>query len=233
MNTFGGAASKGAQYKVGAAQMNLSLSMATSNAWGSSGELESDVYLVERALDGDIVGFEKLVSRYQNKLLGYVARMTNGDRDEAEDIDQEAFIKAYRSLDGFRGQSSFSTWIYKIATNLCIDHARARKRRPQQAYSLDEPFDKEEDAGGREIADDRYEPGKGVERDEMRQLVRETVAEMPEKQRQVLVMCDLQGLSYEEIAANLDIPLGTVKSRIFHARADLARRLRPYMSGAK
>ncbi|RYG55091.1 sigma-70 family RNA polymerase sigma factor [bacterium] len=213
--------------------MNLSLSMATSNAWGNPGELESDVYLVERALDGDIVGFEKLVSRYQNKLLGYVARMTNGDRDEAEDIVQESFIKAYRSLDGFRGQSSFSTWIYKIATNLCIDHARARKRRPQSAYSLDEPFDKDEDKGGREIADDRFEPGKGVERDEMRQLVRETVAAMPEKQRQVLVMCDLQGLSYEEIAANLDIPLGTVKSRIFHARADLARRLRPYMSGAK
>lgn len=233
MNTFGGAASKGTQLKAGTAQMNLSLSMATSNAWGSSGELESDVYLVERALDGDIVGFEKLVSRYQNKLIGYVARMTNGDRDEAEDIVQESFIKAYRSLDGFRGQSSFSTWIYKIATNLCIDHARARKRRPQSAYSLDEPFDKDEDSGGREIADDRFEPGKGVERDEMRQLVRETVAAMPEKQRQVLVMCDLQGLSYEEIAANLDIPLGTVKSRIFHARADLARRLRPYMSGAK
>lgn len=213
--------------------MNLSLSMATSNAWGNPGELESDVYLVERALDGDIVGFEKLVSRYQNKLLGYVARMTNGDRDEAEDIVQESFIKAYRSLDGFRGQSSFSTWIYKIATNLCIDHARARKRRPQSAYSLDEPFDKDEEKGGREIADDRFEPGKGVERDEMRQLVRETVAAMPEKQRQVLVMCDLQGLSYEEISANLDIPLGTVKSRIFHARADLARRLRPYMSGAK
>lgn len=233
MNTFGGAASKGTQLKAGTAQMNLSLSMATSNAWGSSGELESDVYLVERALDGDIVGFEKLVARYQNKLIGYVARMTNGDRDEAEDIVQESFIKAYRSLDGFRGQSSFSTWIYKIATNLCIDHARARKRRPQSAYSLDEPFDKDEDSGGREIADDRFEPGKGVERDEMRQLVRETVAAMPEKQRQVLVMCDLQGLSYEEIAANLDIPLGTVKSRIFHARADLARRLRPYMSGAK
>jgi len=214
--------------------MQFSLSMATPSVWSSQGELESDVYLVERALDGDIVGFEKLVVRYQNKLIGYVARMTNGDRDEAEDIVQETFIKAYRSLDGFRGQSSFSTWIYKIATNLCIDHARSRKRRPQSAYSLDEPYEKDgDDKGGREIADDRYEPGKGVERDEMRQMVRETVAAMPEKQRQVLVMCDLQGMAYEEIAANLEIPLGTVKSRIFHARADLARRLRPYMTGAK
>jgi RNA polymerase sigma-70 factor (ECF subfamily) len=207
--------------------------MAYPNVWSSGDELESDVYLVERALDGDIAGFEKLVTRYQNKIMGYVGRMTNGDREEAEDITQEAFIKAYRNLDSFRGQASFSTWLYKIATNLCIDRARTKKRRPQQAYSLDEPFDKEDDAGGREIADSRFEPSKGVERDELRTLVRQTVAEMPEKQRQVLIMCDLQGMSYEEISANLDIPLGTVKSRIFHARADLARRLKPYMSGVK
>lgn len=212
--------------------MNFSSAMAYPNVW-SSEELESDAYLVERSLDGDIAGFEKLVTRYQNKIMGYVGRMTNGDREEAEDITQEAFIKAYRNLDSFRGQASFSTWLYKIATNLCIDRARTRKRRPQQAYSLDEPFDKEEDSGGREIADLRFEPSKGVERDELRTLVRETVAEMPEKQRQVLIMCDLQGMAYENIAEVLAIPLGTVKSRIFHARADLARRLKPYMSGVK
>ncbi len=212
--------------------MTFSSAMAYPNVW-SSEELESDSYLVERSLDGDLAGFEKLVARYQNKIMGYVGRMTNGDREEAEDITQEAFIKAYRNLDSFRGQASFSTWLYKIATNLCIDRARTRKRRPQQAYSLDEPFDKEEDSGGREIADLRFEPSKGVERDELRTLVRQTVSEMPEKQRQVLIMCDLQGMAYENIAETLDIPLGTVKSRIFHARADLARRLKPYMSGVK
>lgn len=212
--------------------MTLSIPMAYSNVW-SSEELESDAYLVERTLDGDIAGFEKLVSRYQNKILGYVARMTNGDREEAEDITQEAFIKAYRNLDSFRGQASFSTWLYKIATNLCIDRARTKKRRPQQAYSLDEPFEQGEEGGGREIADSRFEPSKGVERDELRSLVRQTVAEMPEKHRQVLIMCDLQGMAYENIAEVLSIPLGTVKSRIFHARADLARRLKPYMSGVK
>ena len=156
-----------------------------------------------------------------------------GSEAEAEDIVQEAFIKAYRNLGSFRGQASFSTWGYKIATNLCIDRARTRKRRPQQAYSLDEPFDSDEGGGGREIADNRFEPSKGVERDELRALVRQTVAEMPEKQRQVLIMCDLQGMAYENIAEVLEIPLGTVKSRIFHARADLARRLKPYMSGVK
>ena len=213
--------------------MNFTASMALPNVWSSGEELENDSYLVEKALDGEIVAFEKLVTRYQNKILGYVARMTNGDREEAEDITQEAFIKAYRSLDSFRGQASFSTWLYKIATNLCIDRARTKKRRPQQAYSLDEPFDRDEDGGGRELSDLRYEPSKGVERDEMRQMVRETVAEMPDKMRSVLVMCDLQGMAYEDIARVLDVPLGTVKSRLFHARADLARRLRPYMSGAK
>ena len=207
-------------------------SMAFPSVW-SSDELESDAYLVERTLDQDVAAYEKLVARYQNKILGYVARMTNGDREEAEDITQEAFIKAYRSLDSFRGQASFSTWLYKIATNLCIDRARMRKRRPQQAYSLDEPFDSDEGGGGREVPDSRYEPGKGVEREEMRQMVRETVAEMPEKMRSVLIMCDLQGMAYEDIAKVLEVPLGTVKSRLFHARADLARRLRPYMSGAK
>lgn len=212
--------------------MNFSVSMALPNVWSSESELESDAYLVERSLDGDVAGFEKLVSRYQNKIIGYVGRMTNGDREEAEDITQEAFIKAYRNLDSFRGQASFSTWLYKIATNLCIDRARTKKRRPQQAYSLDEPFEGEE-GGGREIADSRYEPSKGVERDEMRALVRQTVADMPEKQRQVLIMCDLQGMPYENIAEVLGIPIGTVKSRIFHARADLARRLKPYMSGVK
>lgn len=209
------------------------VSMAYPNVWSSSEELENDAYLVERALDGDIAAFEKLVSRYQNKIMGYVGRMVNGDREEAEDVTQETFIKAYRSLESFRGQSSFSTWLYRIATNLCIDRARTRKRRPQQAYSLDEPLDKDEEKGGREIPDERYEPGKGVERDEMRAMVRETVAAMPEKMREVLIMCDLQGMPYEEISKILDVPLGTVKSRLFHARADLARRLRPYMSGVK
>lgn len=212
--------------------MTLNHSMAIPNVWSRSDET-SDIFLVEQALDGDIAAYEKLVARYQNKIMGYVARMLHNDREEAEDVTQEVFIKAYRSLDSFRGQASFSTWVYKIATNLCIDRARTRQRRPQQAYSLDEPFDKEDDKGGREIPDSRYEPGKGVEREELRQQVRATVAEMPEKLRQVLIMCDLQGMAYEDIAKVVGCPLGTVKSRLFHARADLARRLRPYVHGAK
>jgi len=209
------------------------LSMAYPKVWGKSEEHDSDTALVERALANDLAAFEQLVARYQNKIVGFVARMLH-DSDEAEDVAQEVFIKAYRSLDSFRGASSFSTWLYRIATNLCIDRSRKRKRSPQSAYSLDEPIDTEDEGSGRrEIPDFSAEPQSGVERDELRRQVRQTMAEMPEKLRAVLVMCDLQGMAYEEIAAALDCPIGTVKSRLFHARADLARRLRPYMQGAK
>lgn len=208
------------------------LAMTYQRNWASEEEFDSDAALVERALDKDLAAFEQLVARYQNKIVAYSARMLN-DSDEAEDIAQETFIKAYRSLDSFRGASSFSTWLYRIATNLCIDRVRQRKRRPQQAYSLDEPYDKEDGTGGRELPDYNAEPSRNVESEELRQQVRSTVAEMPEKLRQVLVMCDIQGMPYEKIAQILDCPMGTVKSRLFHARADLARRLRPYMHGVK
>jgi RNA polymerase sigma-70 factor (ECF subfamily) len=208
------------------------LSMSLPKIWSESVDHDDDMILVERALEGDLAAFEQLVTRYQNKLVGYAARML-GDHDEAEDVAQEAFVKAYRALDSFRGQAQFSTWLYRIATNLCIDRARAKKRRPQQAYSLDEPLDKDDDKGGRELPDSTFEPSQSVEREELRQTVRATMAEMPEKMRQVLVMCDMQGMPYEQIAQILNCPIGTVKSRLFHARADLARRLRPYMAGAK
>jgi RNA polymerase sigma-70 factor (ECF subfamily) len=208
------------------------LSMAIPEAWGKTEEFDSDAYLVARALEGDLPSFERLVARYQNKIMGYAARMLS-DHNEAEDVAQEAFIKAYRSLDAFRGESSFSTWLYRIATNLCIDRLRKKKRSPQQAYSLDEPLDQEEEKGARELPDFSAEPTRSVEREELRRRVREMVAEMPEKLRAVLIMCDMQGMAYEDIARVLGVPIGTVKSRLFHARADLGRRLRPYVSGAK
>ena len=208
------------------------LSMSYSQTWPRNPNADEDAALVERALNDDLAAFEQLVTRYQDKITGFAARMLS-DRDEAEDVAQEVFIKAYRHLESFRGASSFSTWLYRITTNLCIDRVRAKKRRPQSAYSLDEPIDREEDSGKREIADTTFEPSGQIERDELRLQVRQTMAEMPEKQRSVLVMCDLQGMAYEEIAQVLGCPIGTVKSRLFHARADLARRLKPYMRGVK
>ena len=208
------------------------VAMALPKVFAANEDADQDALLIERALDNDIAAFESLVARYQTRITAYAARML-GSVDDAEDVAQETFIKAYRSLDSFRGASSFSTWLYRIATNLCIDRARAKKRRPQSAYSLDEPFDNDDASGTREIADFSQEPMRGVERDELRRQVRETVMEMPDKLRAVLVMCDIQGMAYEQIAQVLGCPIGTVKSRLFHARADLARRLRPYMNGAK
>lgn len=208
------------------------VAMAYSKTWPTTQEYDSDAYLVERALDNDLAAFEKLVTRYQSKIINYAARMLN-DPEEAEDVAQEAFVKAYRSLDSFRGASSFSTWLYRIATNLCIDRVRKRKRSPQQAYSLDEPLDKDEERGGRDVPDLSTEPTRQIEREELKQQVRQTVGQMPDKLRSVLVMCDIQGMSYEDIAKVLECPIGTVKSRLFHARADLARRMRPYMHGVK
>src|SRR5215210_8864827 len=138
------------------------VAMAYPKTWTGSGEIDSDLALVERALDNDLAAFEQLVARYQNKIMAYVARMLN-DHEEAEDVTQEVFIKAYRSLDSFRGASSFSTWLYRIATNLCIDRARKRKRSPQEAYSLDEPLDREEERGGRDVPDLSGEPLKTLE----------------------------------------------------------------------
>jgi RNA polymerase sigma-70 factor (ECF subfamily) len=208
------------------------VAMAYPQAWPSGQDYNSDAALVERALENDLAAFEQLVSRYQTKIVAYATRMLS-NQDDGEDVAQEVFIKAYRSLESFRGASSFSTWLYRIATNLCIDRVRKRKRSPQEAYSLDEPLDKDEEHGGRDLPDTTAEPMRNVERDELRQQVRLTVAEMPEKLRSVLLMCDIQGMSYEDIAESLQCPIGTVKSRLFHARADLARRLRPYMHGVK
>ena len=208
------------------------VAMAYPKVFAANEDADQDALLIERALDNDITAFESLVARYQTRITAYAARML-GSVDDAEDVAQETFIKAYRSLDSFRGASSFSTWLYRITTNLCIDRARAKKRRPQSAYSLDEPFDSDDASSTREIADFSQEPMRGVERDELRRQVRETVMEMPDKLRAVLVMCDIQGMAYEQIAQVLECPIGTVKSRLFHARADLARRLRPYMNGAK
>ena len=208
------------------------VAMAYPQAWSGEGDYNGDAALVERALDNDLAAFEQLVARYQTKIVAYATRMLN-DQEEGEDVAQEVFVKAYRSLESFRGASSFSTWLYRIATNLCIDRVRKRKRSPQQAYSLDEPLDKEEEHGGRDLPDLSAEPSRNVEREELRLQVRAKLAEMPEKLRAVLLMCDIQGMAYEDIARSLECPVGTVKSRLFHARADLARRLRPYVHGVK
>ncbi len=176
--------------------------------------------LVERAKAGDRPAFGQLVEAYQDKIYGYASRML-GDPDEAEDVAQETFVRAYRSLPHFRGAASFHTCLYRIASNLAIDVARRNRRQSTGNFSLDEPLESEEGDYEREIADESGSPEQLAARREMQELVRQAVAELPEKLRAVVVLYELQGESYEDIAEILGCPLGTVKSRLFNARSQL------------
>ena len=137
---------------------------------------------------------------------------------DAEDVTQEAFLKAYRSLSSFRGDSKFSVWLYRIVSNLCLDFLRARSRRPSQSLTVE---DDEGEVGELEIPDEHFSPEKLLDRKLTRESVQRGLASLPDDARQILLLRELKGLSYEEIADVLDLEPGTVKSRIFRARKKL------------
>lgn len=180
--------------------------------------------LVERAKGGDTLAFDQLVGTYMDRIYNYVARMVH-DPIEAEDIAQEAFVKAYRNLPSFRGASTFQTWLYRIASNLTIDSVRRRQRR-DNTCSLDAPMDTEEGELAREQADASTPgPVQDLETAETRRQVHRAIQQLSPKLRSVVILYELQGLSYEEIAEILGCPLGTVKSRLFNARMELKEKL--------
>jgi RNA polymerase sigma-70 factor, ECF subfamily len=172
--------------------------------------------LVERARQGDRTAFGQLVNEYKDKIYNYVARMLN-DPYEAEDVTQEAFLRAYKSLPRFRGASSFHTWLYRIASNLAIDVVRKRKRQ-DPTFSLDEPLESDDGDYERELPDETGGPEDRTSTRETRVAVRRAIMDLPEKLRDVMILYELQGETYEDIADILDVPLGTVKSRLFNAR---------------
>lgn len=172
--------------------------------------------LVERARQGDRTAFGQLVNEYKDKIYNYVARMLN-DPYEAEDVTQEAFLRAYKSLPRFRGASSFHTWLYRIASNLAIDVVRKRKRQ-DPTFSLDEPLESDDGEYERELPDETGGPEDRTSTRETRVAVRRAIMDLPEKLRDVMILYELQGETYEDIADILDVPLGTVKSRLFNAR---------------
>ena len=188
----------------------------------------SDLSLVERCRVNDEAAFNEVVSRYKNKVYNYVYRMT-GSSDDAEDLTQEVFIRMYVSLDSFRSQSSLNTWLFRIASNLCIDRFRRQKNKTP-AYSLDEPVGGEGDQIGHEVADMTYEPHRLLENVEMAEQIQQALSQIPEKLRATLILHDVEGLPYEEIAQVVGCPLGTVKSRLFNARMQLRQRLAGYVS---
>ncbi len=178
----------------------------------------TDRELVEKAKRGDQSAFEQLVLDNQNRVYSLALRLC-GDREEAADLAQEAFVRAWQGLGSFQGESSFATWVYRLTTNLCIDHLRKKKRREgiEPAVSLDD------ETSGFEPADREQDPQLQLERSERGQALARGLARLPDWQRQVLVLRELSGLSYQEIGEKLDIDLGTVKSRIARARLSLRK----------
>jgi RNA polymerase sigma-70 factor (ECF subfamily) len=187
-----------------------------------------DIALVQRAKQGDVDAFARLAAQYKDKIYNYVARLC-GDAPEAEDLTQEVFIRAFVAMRRFRGTATFQTWLYKIATNMALDALRRRRRAGPPAVSLDAPIETDESSLQRELADTSGDPHETAAARELQHEVQQGISALSEKLRVVIVLFDIQGLSYEEIAEVLGVPLGTVKSRLFNARMALRQRLMRYM----
>jgi RNA polymerase sigma factor (sigma-70 family) len=177
----------------------------------------SEKKIIEKVLGGDANAFEELVLKYEKTVYNLALRMV-GDRDDAFDMTQEAFIKAYGSLSSFRGDSKFSVWIYRITTNVCLDFLRSKSRKQQVSLTVSD--DDDEDAQ-LDIPDPSSAPEQQLMQKMSMQSVEEGLKTLPDKQRQILVMRELGGMSYAEIGAALSLEEGTVKSRIFRARKRL------------
>lgn len=174
--------------------------------------------LLERSKAGDVAAFEILVEAYQKKIFNLAYR-TVGNYDDANDLAQEALIRIFKSIANFKEQSTFSTWVYRITTNVCLDYIRKEKNR--RVLSLDEEIHVEDGEMKRQIMSDDLLPDEIAEREELRSIVSSAIDSLSEEQRLVISLRDIQGLTYEEIAVVLDCPSGTVKSRINRARQAL------------
>ena len=190
------------------------------------GDREVDQQLVERAQRGDKRAFELLVAKYQRKLGRLLSRLIR-DPAEVEDVTQEAFIKAYRALPSFRGESAFYTWLYRIGINTAKNYLVAMGRRAPTSTGFDH-----EEAEGFEDAEqlrDTATPENELIGKQIAATVNRAMEQLPEDLRTAITLREIEGLSYEEIAAAMDCPIGTVRSRIFRAREAIAAELRPML----
>ena len=189
-------------------------------------ERNIDQALVERVQNGDKTAFDILVLKYQNKIIKLVNRYVH-DPDEALDVAQEAFIKAYRAIGRFRGESAFYTWIYRIAINTAKNHLVAVRRRPP-GNDID-AVDAEQYDGATGLKE--YDtPEHMILKDEIQATIAKAIDELPDDLRTAITLRELEGMSYEEIAQAMDCPIGTVRSRIFRARDAIDGKLRPLVS---
>ena len=193
-------------------------------------EREVDQLLVERAQRGDKRAFELLVEKYQHKLARLVSRLVR-DPGEAEDVTQEAFIKAYRALPSFRGDSAFYTWLYRIGINTAKNFLVATGRRAPTSTEVD--AEEAEGYESSELLHDINTPESLLLTKEIGTTVNGAIESLPEELRSAIQLRELEGMSYEEIAKLMDCPIGTVRSRIFRAREAIAERLKPLLDDTK
>ena len=178
---------------------------------------EQELTIIRRVQYGDTDAFGLLMEAYEKNVFNGALQMT-GNREDAQDMTQEAFLKAYNSLSSFRGDSKFSSWLYRIVSNVCLDFKRRQARRPSSSLTVE---DDEGENVQLDVADESQSPEALLERKLTREAVRRGLQELPDEQRQILLLREIEGLSYDEIGEAMDLEPGTVKSRIFRARKKL------------
>jgi RNA polymerase sigma-70 factor (ECF subfamily) len=186
---------------------------------------DADQVLVERVQKGDKKAFDLLVLKYQQKVANLISRYIR-DPSEVLDVTQEAFIKAYRALPKFRGDSAFYTWLYRVAINTAKNHLAAQSRRPPQD-DIEAQTAEQTDLGARLKEFDT--PERMALQDEIARTIKQAVDDLPEELRTAIILRELEGLSYEEIAQAMDCPIGTVRSRIFRAREAIDKKIKPLL----
>ena len=207
------------QLKVGPVQ--------TRGVQGGVSEAKIDQLLVERVQKGDKRAFDLLIQKYQHRIVSLVSRYVS-DHAEAQDVAQEAFIKAYRAIGRFRGDSAFYTWLYRIAINTAKNWIVAKNRRPP-ASDID-AVDAEQYAMSSRLKETST-PENEMMREEIERTVFDTIANLPEDLRTAIMLREMDGMSYEEIATTMECPIGTVRSRIFRAREAIDEKLKPLIGG--
>lgn len=206
--------------------LSVASSMTPENDWkpGEQSDSQTDLQLVRKVRNGDRAAFDLLVVKYQSRVASIISRYVY-DSQEVMDLTQETFVKAFRAIDRFRGDSAFYTWLYRIAVNTAKNFLEARGRRPQG--SADVADAENFDDGGR--LRDPASPERLLQREQLQKALAEAIAGLPEELRSAFLLREYDGLSYEDIARILECPIGTVRSRIFRARDSVDRHLGPLL----
>jgi len=210
------------------ANKNITISKAQEALKGSNASMsqaETDLAIVRRVQKGDKRAFDLLVAKYQHKVHSLVSRYVK-DTSQALDVTQDAFLKAYRALPGFRGESAFYTWLYRIAINTAKNELTSMSRRPPQT-DVDASEAENYASGG--ALRENTSPDLLLQRDQLRKVIYDAIDELPEDLKTALTLRELEGLSYEEIAETMECPVGTVRSRIFRAREAVDNKIRPLL----